>query len=289
MGMCGGGGGDTVYVEKESQQKLDLMAAQKRQLDAQQVQLEQDKADRLLLEPYILKNMKLKKTIGAGGQVSYTDIPALLDPNGPASRENLNPEYFNTEDEKDAFILSALSLAREKKAAAGELDIPMSVEQDITEQRQNLLQNLEERYGKRYMESTGGSKGLLDFESNAAGLREKIRTGKATESADISSKMMSNYIRPQGYGYDVYSPTAGLVGSMSNAMKPYYNNARSQYEDSYMGGYINASDRADKYDLLGYGMGTAAGWAKDYSKKKKTTYSSGRAGSSSRADQNYND
>jgi len=257
MGLC-----STPKVEapRQSQQELDLMAAQKKQLDSQALQFEEDKKDRALLEPMVLKSMKLKKNVDASGSVSsYENIQALIDKNAPVTRENLNPEYFADDNEKDAFILSAESMDREKKAAAGLLPIPASVEQDITGQKENLLQNLYERYGKRYMESTGGSKGFLGFEKNAAELREKIRTGKAIEATNITKGLVSNYLRPQGYGYELYDPNVGLVGSMSNALTPYSKNNASGYYDSYMGGYIRASDRAAMYNMIGTAGGIAGG------------------------------
>ena len=254
MGLCSSP--KPVSVPGKSQEELDLMAAQKKQLDLQTAQLEADKRDRELLEPIVLKSMKLKKNVDASGQLTgYENIQALLDKNAPTTRENLNPEYFADENEKDAFILTSESMDREKKAAAGQLPIPTSVEQDLGAQKANLLQNLDERYGQRYLESTGGSKNLLDFEKNAAELREKIRTGKATESYDITKGLVSNYLRPQGYGYDIYDPNVGLVGSMSNALTPYARNRESDYYDSYGKGYIGASNKAAIYNLAGNVIG----------------------------------
>ena len=264
MGLCGGGG-SSVSVPAKSQEELDLMTAQKKQLDAQALQLEADKRDRALLEPMVLKSMKLKKNMDASGNIaSYENIQALLDKNAPVTRENLNPEYFADENEKDAFILTSEAMDREKKAAAGTLPIPASVEQNIGEQKANLLQNLDERYGQRYLESTGGSKNLLDFEKNAADLREKIRTGKATESYDITKELVSNYLRPQGYGYDIYDPNVGLVGSMSNALTPYARNRESDYYDSYTKGYIGASNKAAMYNLAGNVIGAGGYLAYNY-------------------------
>jgi hypothetical protein len=257
MGMCGGGG--DVSVPAKSQEELDLMAAQKKQLDAQALQLAADKKDRELLEPMVLKSMKLNKIVDASGNpIAYENIQALLDKNAPVTRENLNPAYFADDNEKDAFILSAESMDREKKAAAGTLPIPASVEQNLGEQKTNLLQNLNERYGKRYLESTGGSKGLLGFEANAADLREKIRTGKATEASDITKGLVSNYLRPQGYGYELYNPNMGLVGSISNALTPYSQNAASGYQDNYMSGYTSAANKAGWYNMLGTAGGMTA-------------------------------
>lgn len=270
MGLCGGSA-PQVSVPAKSREELDLMKAQKEQLELQKAKLEADKRDRELLEPMLLKSMKLKKIVDANGQpIKYENIQALIDKNAPVTRENLNPEYFADENEKDAFILSAEAMDREKKAAKGELPIPVSVEQDIGEQKTNLLQNLEERFGKRYKESTGGIKSVLDFDKKAAELREKIRTGKATESYDITRGLVSNYLRPQGYGYEIYDPNVGLVGSMTNALTPYARNRESDFNDSYMKGYIGASNRASLYNLLGNVAG--AGGYMAYSRKPSPNY-----------------
>ena len=255
MGLCST---PKVSAPRQSQEELGLQAAQARNLELQTKMFEQDKADRALLEPYVLKNMKLKKNVDAQGKaISYENLKALLNPDLPATRENLNPEYFSDENEKDAFMLSYMSLEREKKAVAGLLPVPESVEQNIKSQKENLMQNIYERYGKRYLESTGGSKGVLDFEKNVAGLREKIRTGKTLEASDISSGLMASYLRPQGYGYNLFQPN---TSGFSNAMDPYLRQSQGEFYDRYMGGYIKASNRAAMYNLAGQVIGTAGAY-----------------------------
>lgn len=115
---------------------------------------------------------------GGGGETSVT-VEQPIPPSAPPPRfEPPPPPEFNFEPPQPQPLDPAFS-DYAKKAIAGELPVPVALEQDIARQQGVLIQALARSQGADWQTSTIGVQAMAEFNSRAEAMRDQARHGNA--------------------------------------------------------------------------------------------------------------
>jgi hypothetical protein len=223
MGCFGGG---DINVPGPTAQEVELQQMQLNEMRRQNKLNEQ-------FQPFILESLGFK--IEGDGSVTKIEQP------------------------KDE--LTQLYEERQLQAMKGELPISPAMEKELSQQQSSLMENLSQRLGPDWQQTTAGQQSMSEFQKRAELLREEARRGQITTGEGLLESRMGFLQGMQQTDLSNLSAFSApnSAGAYTSALAPYQMQRQMQFS-------ANQSDAANSTSLLsglmgmvGTGVGAYAG------------------------------
>jgi len=200
-------------------------------------------------------------------QLQEQFMPLLLQSSGYKYDDNNKlvkmgyDEYLDTLDPIMRKQYENLDLIQERtnQALKGELPVSAALEQGISDQRQQMDENLSRRLGSNYALSSAGIKSSQEFDKSSEALREQARQGAINQYANLGyggTQLLG--LTPQGQNSQaagLSSYNSSLIPSYSSALQPYQNQRNMQLNANMQ----NSQNSSNMMSGLFSGLGSLAG------------------------------
>jgi len=141
------------------------------------------------------------------------------------------------------------------KALKGELDVSPALEQQITDQKKQLDDNMSRRLGSNWQQSSAGIRANQEFNKSSESLREQARRGSIGQYSQLgyggTSLMGLTPASQTGLAQGITSGSSSMVPMYQSALQPYQNERNMQMQAAQFNSQNSGSLIGDIAGLAG--------------------------------------